>query len=513
MQPRNKQPKSIDGVGFARRKLTDYRRLQGNPPLRTSKQADLNRPRQRLDMSVMNEELKSLDKANETTGKRRGRTRRSRIAKRPRRILMAVGIVIALVLGFLGIKALIALQQITERNLSGGALALQDNIDPTQLKGEGDGRVNILVIGIGGAGHPGGQLADTIMVISIDPINNTATMLSVPRDFYLKVPNYYSMRINEIHAVGEDNKQQKANGGGPALLSENLERVLGIPMHYFVRVDFQGFIDAIDTVGGIDIEVKDSVFDPFIEKSFGSGNYGFSIKTGTHHLDGATALQYGRSRKTSSDFARASRQQEVLIALKNKVLSLSTLSNPLKVSSLISAAGNHVRTDLTIDEIMKLLTIGKRIENSTIDYFVLTNAGDNYLASRNIGGASVLIPKAGLDNFTQIQKFVRSQLLVDGFIKNEGAQIVILNGTSKPGLADKAGDYLKGYGYNVIETGDAPQKNIALTALYDQSGGQKQFTLKLLEKRLKVTAQAQSPHGIVKSADLIIVLGNDFHIP
>lgn len=476
-----------------------------------SPEDSLDRPRQGLSVSSMSEEMRALD---EDKPAKKAKPRRLKGARRHvKRAALILGLALVSAIGFLGVKALIALQQITERNLNGGALALQDNIDPTQLKGEGDGRVNVLAIGIGGAGHPGGQLADTIMIISIDPINNTTSMLSIPRDLYLKVPGYYSMRINEVHAAGEDNKQQKAKGGGPTLLGENLERILGIPIHYYVRVDFQGFIQAVDTVGGLDIDVKEPVFDPFIEDKFGSNKYGFTIKPGQHHLDGRSALQYGRSRKTSSDFARAGRQQEVLVALKNKVLSLSTLANPLKVSNLISAAGNHVRTDLSIDEIMKLLQIAKRIDNTSINYFVLTNAGDNYLASRNIGGASVLIPKAGLDNFSQIQTFVRSQLLVDGFIKKEAAQIVVLNGTTKSGFATKVADHLKGYGYNVIEAGDAPQKNVAITALYDQSGGQKPFTLKLLEKRLKVTSQPQAPLGITRSADLIVIIGADFKLP
>jgi LCP family protein required for cell wall assembly len=504
----NKQQRSIDGVGSRRRLLSDRQPLTAARRL-DQPGDDVHRARRRLNAAEMDADLRSI-KQPETrpTARPKVRTKRRRL----RRTFAVSGILIVGIIGFLGVRALIALQQITERNLRGGALALQDNIDPTQLKGEGDGRVNILVIGIGGAGHAGGQLADTILVISVDPINNSAAMLSVPRDLYLRVPGYYSMRINEVHAVGENSKQQKDKGGGPALLAENLTRILGVNIHYFVRVDFQGFIQAVDAVGGVDLQVEKAVFDPFIESRFGNGKYGFSIKPGQHHLDGRTALQYGRSRKTSSDFARADRQQDVLVALKNKILSLSTLTNPVKVSSLISAAGNHLRTDLSIDEIMKLLQIAQRIDNSTITNFVLSNAGDNFLSSRNINGAAVMVPRAGLDNFSAIQRYVRSQLFVDGFIKQEQAQIVILNGTSSKGLGSKAAEYLRSYGYSVVEVGTAPQRGQAVTALYDQSGGQKPFTLKLLEKRLNTTAQQPAPAGLTSSADIIIILGDDFTI-
>lgn len=504
-----KRPRSLDSVGPRGRDLRD---LQPLTKARRLDQPgdDVHRPRRRLNTAELDADLSTIrgperSRANKPAVKTRRRWRL-------RRTFALAGVLVIGIVGFLGVRALIALQQITERNLRGGALALQDNIDPTQLKGEGDGRVNILVIGIGGAGHPGGQLADTIMIVSVDPINNEVAMLSVPRDLYLRVPDYYSMRINEIHSVGENNKDQRAKGGGPTLLAENLSRILGINVHYFVRVDFQGFIQAVDTVGGVDITVEKSVFDPFIETRFGSGKYGFSIKPGQYHMDGPTALQYGRSRKTSSDFARADRQQDVLVALKNKILSLSTLTNPVKVSGLISAAGNHLRTDLSIEEIMKLIEIAKRINDSTITNFVLTNAGDNFLASRNIGGAAVMVPKAGLNNFSAIQRYVRSKLFVDGFIKHEQAQIVILNGTTRGGLGNKAADYLRSYGYNVVEVADAPQKGVATTGLYDQSGGQKPFTLKLLEKRLGTTAQWPVPAGITYSADIIIVLGSDFTI-
>lgn len=507
MKPQNS---NLDGLS-PRRRLTSRQPLIRSGQDRTA--VDLTRPRRGLTSPAMDAELKAIESTDQPPKKRRFRKGPKRPRSRLRRVVLSLAVLVIGTVGFLGVKVLIALQQITERNLNGGALALQDNIDPTQLKGEGDGRVNILAIGIGGEGHPGGQLADTIMIISIDPINNTTTMLSIPRDLYLKVPGFYSMRINEVHATGESNKQQKAKGGGPALLSDNLSRILGVPIHYFVRIDFTGFIQAVDTVGGVDINVTESVFDPFIENRFGSGKYGFSVKAGQQHFDGRTALQYGRSRKTSSDFARASRQQEVLVALKEKVLSLSTLTNPLKISSLVSAAGNHVRTDLSIDEIMKLIQIAGRIDSATVNTYVLSNAADNYLASRNIGGAAVLIPRAGLDNFSQIQKFVRSQLLVDGFIRQEAAQIVVLNGTTTAGLATKTADYLKGYGYNIIEAGDAPTRNVTTTGLYDQSGGSKPFTVKLLEKRLNVSVQYQSPPGVVKSADLIIVLGSDFKLP
>src|SRR5690606_1750435 len=125
---------------------------------------------------------------------------------------------------------------------SGGALALQGNIDPSQLNGEGDGRVNILLIGIGGDRHEGGQLADTIMVASIDPFNNETALLSLPRDLRVAIPGQWSTKINAAHALGEESnfREQGYPNGGPGLLQKTVEEALGINIHYYVRVDFQG---------------------------------------------------------------------------------------------------------------------------------------------------------------------------------------------------------------------------------------------------------------------------------
>ncbi len=509
----SKKPAHIDGVVGGRRSLTDHLPLN-RAKQTTLRSEDLHRPRKSFSPSELDDDLSRIQPSADPPKRRFWRRKKSAKRSRVKKTFIFSGLAVFAILAFLGIKFIIAIQNITERNLNGGALALQDNIDPAQLKGEGDGRVNILVIGIGGAGHPGGQLADTIMVVSIDPLNNEVAMLSVPRDLYLTVPGHYSMRINEVHAVGESDKTQKTKGGGPALLADNIEKVIGVDIHYYVRIDFDGFIRAVDTVGGIDINVENSVFDPFIENRFGSGKYGFSIKPGQQHLDGATALQYGRSRKTSSDFARADRQQAVLVALKNKILSLTTLTNPIKVSSLISAAGDHLRTDLAIpDEIMKLIEIAKRLDDSKVTNYVLSNAGDNYLSSQNINGASVLVPKAGLNNFKEIQKFVRSQFFVDGFIKQEAAAITVLNGTKTNSMATKVADYLKAYGYKVVNTGDAPQKGLPTTTIYDQSNGQKPFTLKLLEKRLKVGSAPGVAPGVTSSSDIVIIIGEDFKLP
>src|SRR5664279_3282734 len=134
---------------------------------------------------------------------------------------------------------------------SGGAPGLLGTVDLTKLKGEGDGRVNILVMGIGGAGHDGPNLSDTMMVMSLDPKTKDVAMLSIPRDLYVKIPGHGSGKINAANAYG-----------GPALAEQVVENVIGVPIHYYAVMDFSGFKQAVDAVGGVDINVAAPLYDP-----------------------------------------------------------------------------------------------------------------------------------------------------------------------------------------------------------------------------------------------------------
>ena len=135
-----------------------------------------------------------------------------------------------------------------------GALALQENIQPSALKGEGDGRINIMLLGIGGDGHKAGNLADSIIMASIDPFANEAAMLSIPRDMYVTIPGYYDTKVNAAHALDEDDPDLE--GGGIELMKQTLEEILDISIHYYIRVDFQGFVEAIDNIGGIPVNLE-----------------------------------------------------------------------------------------------------------------------------------------------------------------------------------------------------------------------------------------------------------------
>lgn len=416
--------------------------------------------------------------------------------------LVAVVLVVGVV-GFVGIKLFFATQSIIDRQ-GGGALALNQNVDPSELKGEGDGRVNILLIGIGGAKHTGGDLADTIIVASIDPFAKEVSMLSVPRDLWVPIPGEWTTKINAAHALGDDNGFNEPDypKDGPGLLQKTIEQTLDIPIHYFIRVDFDGFKQAVDTVGGIDLDVPETICDYKIAWQFDFD----CIYAGQQKLNSDQALYYARTRATArSDFDRGERDRLLLMALRDEVLKAGTYSNPLKISSLLDAAGSHVRTNLSISEMLRIYEIGKDIPASSI----ASTGLDDYVKTANINGASAVIPKAGDGNFKEIQDYVHS-IFIDGFIKQEGAVVDVLNGSGEIGLASTKADELTTYGYKIGIIGNAPEET-AYTILYDLTNGANPYTKRYLEQRFGVKAVSgdELPSTVVTDSDFVIILGSN----
>lgn len=414
----------------------------------------------------------------------------------------ALYLVLAVVLvgGGLALKGWWAARQIIVEG--GGAVALSEDVDPSQLKGEGDGRINILLIGIGGEGHEAGNLADSIQLLSIDPVQKGAVMVNLPRDLYVEIPGFGSDKINAAHAFGEE----YTDTGGPKLLKETVSNALGIPIHYHARIDFSGFKEAVNTVGGIDVNVAEAIYDYAYPDSELAGFDSFTIDAGLHHMDGETALKYARSRHSTSDFDRSRRQQQVLAALKDKALSIGTLSNPAKVSGLISSAGQHFQTDVQLSEIKRFSELAKKIDTNLVRKINLNNEPDNYLASASLGGASTLVPRDG--DFTEVRRYLRA-IMPDGYIKRENATIRVINGTETPGLASEVADTLRVYGYNVVGVDTAAEPVQQTTVLLDATGGSKPFTINYLERRFGVRAERRNNDPNL-TADVTIVVGSDY---
>ncbi|MFA5004177.1 MAG: LCP family protein [Candidatus Saccharimonadales bacterium] len=423
--------------------------------------------------------------------------------------------------GFLSWRGYSSVHRVFRGSTTVAALA-SDHVNPDLLNGEGDGRVNILLLGIGGAGHDGPDLTDTMLVLSVDPVNHTAALLSIPRDLWVKMPTnffgnyqkinaaYESAKYSYIGKLDASNSNEKALRAGFAADDALIKQILGININYHMLVDFQAFRQAIDTVGGVPVDVKSQLYDPTM--AWENHNNPVLAAAGLQDMDGKEALLYARSRETSSDFARTERQRQILLALKDKVLSAGTLSNPAKIDSLLNAFGNNLYSDLSTKGAQRLYTIMKQIDNGDIKSIGLADPPNNFVTTDHIGNISVVRPRSGFNNYVEIQKYVRSQLK-DGYILKENAAITVVNGSATPSTTQAVAADLKLYGYNVtnvITTEHAFSSQN--TSVVDLSQGKNPYSKRYLEERYHTKAVTKLPSGIAvqpDSAKFVIIQGQD----
>lgn len=228
-------------------------------------------------------------------------------------------------------------------------------------------RINVLIIGLDALPTRTESLTDSLMVASIDPVGRSVSIVSLPRDI-VGVPlgggDTYSPKINSLMSYAERHPDVFPRGG-MRTLEDAVGNLLGIHVHYYVEVRFYGFIKLIDTVGGVDVDVKTAWYDPKYD-GFELGTTGFGVTAGPHHLNGAEALAYARSRYApgGSDFARAARQQEILLALRNRILEGGALFT--RLPELFDALSGLLTTDIPTDRLPDLAALADEIEPSSI---------------------------------------------------------------------------------------------------------------------------------------------------
>lgn len=324
-----------------------------------------------------------------------------------------------------------------------------------QVKGEEDGRINVLLLGMRGADLPGGgNLADTIMVASIVPKENKISMISIPRDLYVTDPGTESKsKINAVHAYGEE----KGAGQGLEDMKTIVSQVTGLPIHYAVSINFAGFKQLVDAIGGVDINLPNA-FDeavqfnePHVCDSFFTVKTGqwqnkiksthtvvingirrkvkvkvpmyplctapldtlecggaFKLPAGQQTLNGEQALCYARSRATSSDFERAKRQQQVIQLVKEKLLSAGTLTDFSKLNGILTSLSNNVRTDMQGWEMKRLYDLYMGMKNPQTYQRVLENSEEGLLYNpQDSGGAGYILLPIG-DNYDKIHDMAKN---------------------------------------------------------------------------------------------------------
>lgn len=434
---------------------------------------------------------------------------------------VAVGMLAAifLVSGFVTWRGYAAANRVLAGSTTVAALASK-KVSPSALENEGDGRVNIALLGIGGAGHSGGDLTDTIIIMSIDPVNRTATMVSVPRDLWIKMPNdYYGtyQKINAAYSAGKNsfaksagakNNETAAINAGFETFDTAISQVLGIRVDYHVLINFKAFKEAVDSVGGVTVNVASNLIDPTM--AWENGNNSVLAAAGEQHMDGKQALLYARSRHTSSDFARSERQRQLILAVKEKLLTFGTLSDPTKLDSLMKAFGDNVHTDVSTTAALRLYSIVKNISDSTITSLDLASNAHRLVTTDHVGTISVVRPTLGYNTYSGIQAYVRPYMR-DGYLVKESAPLAVIAPTQT--RADELTQTLTRLGYatmagTVISSESHSSVNLAGdVTLIDLSGSTAPYTRHYLEKRYQVSATTKVPAGLhVPSGAKFVIL-------
>ncbi|MBI2953687.1 MAG: LCP family protein [Chloroflexi bacterium] len=358
---------------------------------------------------------------------------------------------------------------------------------------KGTERINILLLGLDQRPDERGQptRSDTIIVLTIDPVAKSAGMLSIPRDLLVSIPGYGEEKINTAHFFGEAERK----GSGPLLAKQTVQNFLGVPIHYYARIDFQGFEQLINAVGGVTIDVPR----PLKDDEYPTENYGIQrvyVPAGIQHMDGRLALQYARSRHADSDLGRVARQRAVLMAARQQALRLDLLP---RLPGMLNTLLQSFQTDLSPSDLLGLARLAKDVDTSSI---VSAAFDETMVRDVNRNGMAALTVQR-----EDVAKVV-NQVFYGYRVKREEANIEVQNGTDRAGLAASAAALLKDAGYSVPRVGNA-SSDYKDTMIIDYSG--KKATSDAIANLLKVSPKSiRSMSSQDKSdVDILVILGLD----
>jgi LCP family protein required for cell wall assembly len=386
---------------------------------------------------------------------------------------------------------------------------------------DGASRVTILIVGLDfgdwSADRNGPSRSDTMILLTIDPASKTAGMLSVPRDMWVNIPGFGYSKINNAYAFGEG---YKLPGGGPGLAVKTVENFLGINIQYYAQVEFTTFEKMVDTIGGVCLTIPEEIT---VGRTF---EHSVTLKPGYQCLDGKSTLGYARNRYTTNgDVDRAGRQQQVILAIRDKVFQPANfLSLISQAPTLYNELSGGINTNLPLSDAMRLAVLAKDIPLASIKQGVInyTMMQDGFT---NVNGQQLAILRPYPDKIRELVDSIfgsgTMQPLAAGTIeekmKAEAARVVVINGTGVSGMASKTSDYLKTQGMNITgfgNTGDYPDSYNppfpTRTTLIVHAG--KPYAMQYLMALMKIKSldQIKVDFNQNSPADIIVALGSDW---
>jgi LCP family protein required for cell wall assembly len=354
-----------------------------------------------------------------------------------------------------------------------------------------DNYINIVLLGSDKRPASGAWRTDSMIVVSVDTQSKVVRLLSLPRDLWVYIPGHGYNRINTADLWGELDKR----GSGPAWVKETIHHNLGIPIHYYVRIDFQGFIEIIDAVGGIDVDVECPLPD-------------INLSAGLHHMDGKQALRYARSRKSTNDFDRGRRQRKVLMALWDQALNLDIVA---KLPQLWRAMSSSFQTDMSLGQVINMAYVGVRLKPQRI-------------LSRAIGprqvkswvtpeGAAVLLPRE--DRIRELLENFYAPVDTDALDAKDKVRVQILNAAPRRQAEELAAAALRWEGFKVVSAGPAESQDQPLTRILVYSGnltaGQEVAEVLGVPASAVQDLTGTQPPDTDQSVDLMVVLGMNYN--
>ncbi len=385
---------------------------------------------------------------------------------------------------------------------------LKSQFGGVKLFGEDSGQINVLLLGIGGEGHEGPYLSDTIIVAQVRPLEDKISLISVPRDYLANLDNLGERKINNAFAEGYS-KNKDYNEGGLAA-TRAVEKLSGLTIPYFAVLDFKGFEKAIDLVGGVDVQIDRT----FTDYSYPDANYGYlppvKFSEGPEHMSGRRALEFSRSRHAAgpegSDFARSQRQQKIIQAFKAKVSQINLITDANKINQLLDLIGDHFHTNLSLGEIYHLYTLEKTFSSSNVTSLSL-DPSTNLICPQILesNGAYVLTPCPG-KSLTDIQNFFKNSFSI-GPLAQEKSIVWLADTTLGQNLYKKAEQRLQNAGLTVYKITYKGQ--LSQNVVYQVN--RKPGTMEFIKNNLNAAEVTLPPPGVKinkDKVDVILILGS-----
>jgi len=339
--------------------------------------------------------------------------------------------------------------------------------------------LRIMLLGTDLRSPESGWRTDTMILVTIDADERLVSMVSVPRDLYVDIPGRGKTRLNLADNIGQ---AEHYPGGGPALLREMLEQNLGLTFDRYIRINFQGFVDIVDELGGIDVNVRcpTELWVPNIKVPDEYSLF-HRFSAGQHHMDGALALMYSRCRAHTPAFDRDRRQREVLLAIRSRVLELGVPGLLPRLFEFLDTMKASVQTDLEPDEMVALAQLAMEIPSYNISQSAIDfSVAPEWTAA---GGLWVIRPDRKLVKELMVGRLVPPSW-EESTLAAESVRVAVDNGTTVEGFGAQVAGRLEAQGFHVVEVGKADQLDRAETAII--SYVETTSTLDLLRRSLGV---------------------------